>query len=650
MFKKIFLLLLCVLILTVSSIYFFYRYYKKSSPEVMTGELSSETPCSPSRKDGKGTAVVTPVDEIVVNSWGSWKIIYTAGEEGIDTGGGVVVQVSPFWGWTVPQNRYPGLPGYTTVSCSSPHTQLEVTTHELHYIMVRVKESPLRAGDTITIVYGDTQDGKNPQARARADRYAEHDEEFLVKVDGDGDEFFVEIAEQPHLTISAGEPGTLIITAPSIVETDTPFTITVAALDQLDNWAKTYQGKVYFSSSRNGVTLPDAYRFTPGDEGSRTFNCIITQEGLFHLKVNDRDHGFTATSNPVLSKRGPLPQHLYWGDIHGHANLCDGSGTPDDYYQYAKKVAALDICVLTDHDAHGLRAMDEHQEMWNLVREKSTEYYKKGEFVTFLGYEWTSWTYGHQHVIFLHSEEGELVSFRDPKGVSPDKLWATLKGKEVITIPHHVGGGPIESDWNYYNADFQPLTEICSVHGTCEFFGSFRGIYSPKEGHFVQDALARGYKLGIIASGDSHNGHPGRKGADTLTGGLVGVYAEALDRKSIWQAFKDRRVYATSGARIILDFHLNGYPTGSTAHYTDKNATRDIVGEVIGTEAMREIVIIKNGFTLHTTPGQGIRNTIHHRDNTAPREGDYYYLRAVQEDGEMAWSSPIWVEGSHDFK
>jgi hypothetical protein len=639
--KKLFFIIL----LFVIAASFSYLFSKKSAThdEVNT-ELPSEIKHSPSGKDGKGTAVVTPDSDVAVSSWGSWKIIYTVGEEGIDTGGGVVVHISPFWGWTVPQDKDPGFPGYTTVSCSNPKAQLDVTTHERHYILARVTESPLKAGDTLTIVYGDTQGGKNPQARARADRYAEHDEEFMVKVDGDGDEFFVEIAEQPTINITADQPAKLVITAPSIVETGVPFKITVASLDQSDNWAKSYQGKVSFTSSQKAVKLPDSYRFKPGDEGSRTFDCTIDQEGLFQLQVNDGEHGFSSTSNTLFSQKGTLSRHLYWGDIHGHANLCDGSGTPDDYYQYAKKVSALDICALTDHDAHGLRAIDEHEDMWVLIKEKSREYYKEGEFVTFLGYEWTSWTYGHQHVIFLNNEEGELISFRNPKGATPDKLWEALRGKEAITIPHHVGGGPIPYDWNYYNADFQPLTEICSVHGNNEAMGSFRGIYSPKEKNFVQDALARGYKLGIIASGDSHNGHPGRKGAGALTGGLVGVYAKALTRESIWKAFKERSVYATSGARIILSFHINEHPMGKVVYLQDESETRDISGEVIGDDEIREVVIIKNGFTLHTIPGQGIKSTIHYLDKSVLKEGDYYYLRATQKNGEMAWSSPIWIE------
>ena len=85
------------------------------------------------------------------------------------------------------------------------------------------------------------------------------------------------------------------------------------------------------------------------------------------------------------------------------------------------------------------------------------------------------------------------------------------RGKEAITVPHHVEGGPIAYDWNYYNPDFQPLTEICSIHGNCEYPGAPKGICSTvlrRTALPSQDALARVVTKapGIVASGDSHNG------------------------------------------------------------------------------------------------------------------------------------------------
>ena len=649
MLNKKIIILICILAFVVFAIYSLNRY-KRSCNELTVNELPSAIKNSPSPEDSKGEAIVIPSNDVVANTYGTWKIVYTAGKGGIAIGGGVALHISPFWGWTPPQNSNQDYPGYTTVSSSNDKTKLDVLPGYPHHIVVRIKDVPLTYKQSITITYGDTGEGKHPFGQARCDKYAEDGEEFFVKVDGDGDGHFYPIEHQPRINILPGSAAALVATAPSLVEIDTPFSVTLAAVDQYDNWAKRYQGIINLSSSPSEIDIPHEYHFKQSDSGSKKLHCTIKKAGLYRIKIEDKKNGFKTESNPILC-RDKLPKyHLYWGDIHGHSGLCDGTGTPDNYYQYARDVAGLDISVLTSHDAHGLIPLDEDEETWNLIRNKTDFYYRPGEFVTFLGYEWTNWTYGHQHILFLNSEEGQVFSFRDPKSSTPDKLWECLKGKEAITIPHHVGGGPIPCDWDFYNSDFQPLTEICSVHGNCEFFGCPKGIYNPKEKHFVQDALARGYKLGIIASGDSHNGHPGRRDLGAIMGGIMGVYAEALDRTSIWKAFKTRRVYATSGARIILDFHVNGHTMGEVLYYNKENAVRDISGEVIGTDVIQEIVIVKNGFNLYSVKGTGIKNSIHYLDKTMIKAGDYYYLRVIQEDGEIAWSSPLWFETQHDSK
>jgi len=610
-----------------------------------TGDQSTAMVNSPSSPlDGKGAARVIPNDPVAVNTYGTWEVTYSVGEGGIAVGGGIAVHISPYWGWTQPQNRNPDYPGYTTVSTSNQKATLDSVIGSPHYIVVRVKDSPLTFNDTITITYGDTGGGKHPSGSARCDRYAEEGEEFFIKVDGDGDGHFYPIADQPQITILHAYADALVITAPSIVEQDTPFSVTVAAVDFADNWARNYRGTVDLSSSSPEVIIPPRHQFQHTDNGTIRVDALIRKPGTYYIRAEDRGSGFKEQSNPILCVDKPLAKRLYWGDIHGHSGLCDGTGTPDNYYQYARDVAGLDISALTTHDAHGFLPLDEDEETWHLIGERTDFYYQPGDFVTFLGYEWTNWTYGHQHVIFLNSEEGTVCSFRDPQSSDPKGLWECLKGKKAFTIPHHVGGGPVPTDWDFYDPSFQPLTEICSIHGNCEYYGALKGVYNPQESHFVQDALARGYKLGIIASGDSHNAHPGRRDPGALTAGLMGVYAAELTRDSIWKAFKERSVYATSGPRIILDFSVNTSTMGQIVPVDNEHAVRNITGSVIGTDMIREVTIIKNGSDLFVEKGDSREKTISYSDPTPAKAGDYYYLRAVQEDDEIAWSSPIWLE------
>ena len=63
-------------------------------------------------------------------------------------------------------------------------------------------------------------------------------------------------------------------------------------------------------------------------------------------------------------------------------------------------------------------------------------------------------------------------------------------------------------------------------------------------------------------------------------------------------SIKRKRVYATSGTRMIVDFHVNGHTMGETLSPSDVDSVRDISGSVTGTDVIKEITIIKNNAAL----------------------------------------------------
>ncbi len=633
--------MLLAAVILVSSIYIGFQLKKRNGVSVPVNitQTDSVTRRAASPQDGKGTAVVIPDQDATVSSHGTWKLIFTVAETGIAKGGGVAFHISPFWGWTPPQNYSPAMPGYVTAACSKKNARIQVVTNRQNsYIVVRTEKTELSADDTITIIYGDTQDGQYPQAQAQVDRYAEHQERFFVKVDGDGDGHFFAINQHPSINIIAGPPSRLIVSAPSLVATDAPFTVTVAAVDRMDNWVQSYRGNPAITSS------PENAHFAPmqGDHRIASFTCTIPHEGTYQLFARDKHNKISGASHPVIADKQLPDLNIFWGDLHGHSRLSDGTGTPEDYFQYARFVAGLDAAALTDHDAWGFDALDEHPQIWPFIKETTNRFHIPHTFVTFIGYEWTNWTYGHKHVLFL-DEPAPLYSYRNPESDSPDKLWGLLKSCNAITISHHIGGGPIGTDWNFYDAEMEPVVEVCSIHGNSEFLGCPASIYKPQEGSFLRDALARGYTLGIIASGDTHNGHPGQGEPLAATGGVMAFYAEQLTREALWDALKKRRVYGTSGARIIVDFKINGKWMGTIARAAD-NVKRELYLKVTGTDKLQQVEIIKNNASLKIWEENTSSCEHLFTDNTTSAKGDFYYLRIVQADKHIAWSSPVWFK------
>jgi hypothetical protein len=366
---------------------------------------------------------------------------------------------------------------------------------------------------------------------------------------------------------------------------------------------------------------------------------MVTAPGI--LRVTARGlGGRVAQSNPLVV----LPQtpRLLWADLHGHSNFSDGSGTPEQYFRYARDVAALDAAVLTDHDHVGRGWLDESDAKWREIRRQVDAFHEPGRFVTLLGFEWTSWIYGHRHVLYFDAD-GRVISSADPASESPQQLWSALRGRRALTFAHHSAGGPIATDWSIPpDPELEPVTEIVSVHGSSEAGDTPRRVYAAVEGNFVRDVLQRGHRLGFVGSGDSHDGHPGLVHlGNSGSGGLAAILADDLTRESIHAALRARRVYATNGPRILLQATLDGAPLGAAVPAA---AAAKLAVLVVGAAQLEHVDVIRGAAVARSIPGER-RERIGFTETLADlRSGEFVYVRAVQVDGGAAWSSPFFVE------
>jgi len=388
------------------------------------------------------------------------------------------------------------------------------------------------------------------------------------------------------------------------------------------------------------------------------------------------EHGISAIiKGPERPTRDGL--HLYWGDLHVHSNMANYvQATPEENYEYARFVSQLDFIAITDQD-HFLS-----DKMFETVIQNANRNNIPGKFVAFIGYEWSSRLYGHRNVIF-GGDKGILIRrhnidtpYRPPyPQENRDSFYALCKGlkhygEPCLLIPHHpsiTSMGPL--NWSIFDPELECVVEIYSLWGSSECNDVLgRSLASDqRSGSYVQDALAKGLRLGIIASGEVGDGHPGntqwrreyaRKNGFPLTplgGGLAAVWAKDLTRESIFKAIKSRRCYGTTNARIILEFKINGHWMGEIIPVA-KNAAKssfnvNITVTVNGSERIEGIYVIQNGNIIHYTPGYADTMSIEYRHNlqsstfiqVGERLFTYYYVKILQKDGHMAWSSPIWI-------
>jgi hypothetical protein len=378
-----------------------------------------------------------------------------------------------------------------------------------------------------------------------------------------------------------------------------------------------------------GVTLP-----APGD-------------GNWHrLTVAGDDGAFFARSNPFGP--GLLDGYrLFWGEIHCQSGLCDGTNSPAYLYHYARRAAGLDFAAVSSHD------MELTAEDWREITDATRAAHQPGRFVTFLGYEWSGMTKnGGDNNIYFLDDEGPLVYNGpwthatpgwDPSEGQADgprtlaETIAVLKahGRPFMVVPH-CGGR--RCNFDFFDPGVMPMFEIHSNHRTFE--------------PHAFDMLRRGLPMGFVGGSDDHRGALGDShvsARDTFFSahnGLVAVYARELTRASLWEAFFARRVYATSGARIALDFRVNGVPMGGELAVPAGNELCVTIRAHL--DGLLDVAELFRGEEVigRFTGGGNINPSFatEHRLPVALGRAALF-VRVRQTDGGTAWSSPVWVEG-----
>jgi hypothetical protein len=496
-------------------------------------------------------------------------------------------------------------------------------------------------GEQLRIEYGAGALG------ARIDEFAGGEARLWIAVDGDGDGTRQILVDSPSVDVRAETPSRLQVTWPSSAVPGDVVRLSIAVLDVLGNAGIDVKMDLSFEETPAGLELPDRVQLKEDDGGILSLDVKVTHAGMYQLRLRGQGdfQDVAGESNPLLVGEN-LPR-LCWADLHGHSGLSDGTGTPEDYYRYARDVSALDVSALTDHDHWGMRFLDSSPELWERIEKANRSFHEPDRFVTLLAYEWTSWLYGHRHVLYF-SDEGEVLSSVDPQFESPDLLWAALQGKSALTFAHHSAGGPVSTDWSFApDPILEPVTEIVSVHGSSEAMDSPDRIYNPLPGNFVRDVIDHGYRLGFIGSGDSHDGHPGLThiAAPDDTGGLAAIFCEALTRPAVLSALRKRATYATNGPRIWLRMQIaDVFMGGVLQSDMIQTGSQELNYDVVGTGPVRSIELVRTGAVVGKIEGEGRQSLTGRVELPRLKPGEYLYLRVVQEDGGAAWSSPVFAE------
>jgi hypothetical protein len=289
---------------------------------------------------------------------------------------------------------------------------------------------------------------------------------------------------------------------------------------------------------------------------------------------------------------------LFWGDLHNHNAVGYAKGSLERSIDVARE--HLDFFAFTGHASwHDMPKMpgDRHMK-WVNGFEVHTNHWPKtkrmihaantADFVALLGYEWHSSQFGDYCLIFPNDDHKLFL----PDHV--DKLLDFAEQQHALAIPHHVAyrRGWRGANFTYFRPDVSPVVEVFSEHGCTESDrAAFPMIRHSNGGRSTSNTvafqLANGLRFGLVASSDNHRGYPGAYGE-----GLLGVWADELSQRALFEAIRQRRTYAVTGDRILLEVTLNGFPMGSE---TPASSDRQIDVRVESQDSLAMIELIRNG-------------------------------------------------------
>ena len=361
-----------------------------------------------------------------------------------------------------------------------------------------------------------------------------------------------------------------------------------------------------------------------------------------HAWPSEAGHEMPAPSDAAAQYTTSGGKRIFFGDIHGQISFSDGLGTHDQFYNFEKHVSRLDLGAVTDHCDYpdGMSVSE-----WNVTRLLASAFNEPGRFATLLGYEWTSnevsGDFGHKNV-YYPSDRGEVFSPLRETGRTPEALYAGAKRYGALVVPHHVsahwGSVSAATDWSRHGPEVERLCEIASVHGAMEYDGNPRAHSQPPVPNCsVQSALAGGFRLGLIASSDTHKLAPG------MDGGIVAVVCDALSREAVFEALWSRRCYASTGPRLLIEFTVNGHEMGQEVPRTDLAVPVVVAYRVEADRLLVALDVVRNNATAYRTQPGSPSCSGEWRDPANPAPGTYYYLRVELEGNEFAWSSPVWI-------
>ncbi len=528
----------------------------------------------------------------------------------------------------------------------------------------------IEAGETITVVVGSPK--LTPKEIAAhgtcAQKNTQRRRPFHLFVDPTGKGKYGE-PEVFTLDIRGNELHTIRLLTPSFVVKNKRFDIILRFEDEFGNLTNNAPEDTLVELSYENIRENLNWKLFVPETGFITLpNLYFNEAGIYTIRLYNPKTKQVFRSFPIKCFNDNS-KHLFWGTLHGESERHDSTENIDSCLRHFRDEKAMNFFAVSPFEDSEEAA----PESWKAIAQTLTEFNEDDRFITLTGVQWIGAPLkeGIRELLFF-KEIKQLPRKKDNKGTNLDKLYKSYSPKEMLAIPSFTMAKGFEYDFKNWDPQFERVVEIYNSWGSSErskkdgneapiTTSSKKGVQENPEGA-IQKALQNNCRFGFVAGGLDDRGiyadfYAG--GQEQYPPGLTAIIAPEHTRQAFADALYNRSCYATTGERILLGLDLAGNGMGKELSTVEKPGlmiNRHLTGFVAGTSDLIKVEIIRNGKVIQTyEPEEGYafefayddmepleKISIKSKDKSPPFV--YYYIRAVQEDGHMAWSSPIWVD------
>lgn len=412
------------------------------------------------------------------------------------------------------------------------------------------------------------------------------------------------------------------------------------------------KGALWFGWSGDGRTFgrPAAQTtevaYTRIDPPAGAFTARLTPfvEPVLEAKpVHPNEVANVAAIRGYRYRAGSKQYRILRGDLHRHTDMSAdgiGDGSLLDFYRYAFTAGQYDFMLVADHQ-YGNTEYN-----WWRTEKSEDAFLVQGRFWPLFGTERSvPYPNGHRNNVFAERGNRELPISKEEQAGKVDTgpvLYPYLRERKGVTTLHSSASDQ-GTDWRDNDPALEPLVELYQgLNSSYEYEDAPRAdtperrYYHHGDGWrpdgFVWKAWAKGLKLGVQASADHIATH------DAYACLLVDA-GKSTTREDLLNAMRARHAYAATD-NIILDVRIGEHVMGDIFESREAPVLKV---HVEGTGPIDKIVIIKDNTFVHTARPNGAKADFEFRDADSRPGESYYYVRVQQKEGQLAWSSPIWV-------